>query len=138
MSNKPYIRTKQHGINISLAKRGKRTSISTEFKSGHGRLRSLESYQNMPTGKDSWNFKTGVALYGTGYLYKLSPNHPNRDQNGRVAVHRLKMEKRIKRYLRPKELVHHIDGDKTNNKISNLLLFSGNKEHLQWHSTNRD
>jgi hypothetical protein len=40
------------------------------------------------------------------------------------------MEKMIGRYLRPDEVVHHMDGDKTNDIPSNLLLTT-NSEHIK-------
>lgn len=40
------------------------------------------------------------------------------------------MEKEIGRYLSPGEVVHHIDGDRSNNSLSNLELFETNGKHL--------
>ena len=34
------------------------------------------------------------------------------------------MEKKLGRYLKPNEIVHHIDGNKQNNKLSNLKLMT--------------
>ena len=39
-----------------------------------------------------------------------------------VPEHRLLIEEKIGRYLKPNETVHHKDGDKQNNRLSNLLL----------------
>ena len=66
-----------------------------------------------------------------GYRYVYSPNHPNKTKQGYVAEHRLVMEKSLGRYLRKKEVVHHIDGNPLNNNIKNLVLFSRNSEHLK-------
>jgi hypothetical protein len=41
------------------------------------------------------------------------------------------MEERLGRYLRPEEVVHHIDNNPANNDISNLQLFANNTEHLK-------
>jgi hypothetical protein len=43
------------------------------------------------------------------------------------------MEEHIGRYLKPGEVVHHIDGDKTNNDISNLMLLT-NSDHMKLHA----
>jgi hypothetical protein len=40
------------------------------------------------------------------------------------------MEEAIGRYLLPQEVVHHKDGNKQNNELSNLVLFANNGEHL--------
>lgn len=47
--------------------------------------------------------------------------------------HRRVMERFIGRKLLTTERVHHIDGDKTNNNISNLCLLSSESEHSRLH-----
>ena len=46
--------------------------------------------------------------------------------------HRLIMEQHIGRSLEKNEVVHHVDGDKSNNHISNLRLMT-DKEHRSIH-----
>ena len=48
--------------------------------------------------------------------------------------HRVIMEKALKRKLSPKEVVHHINKDTTDNRIENLQLFSSNGDHLSHHN----
>jgi hypothetical protein len=43
------------------------------------------------------------------------------------------MEKILKRRLRRGEIVHHIDGDRTNNSIENLYLCRDRKQHNEVH-----
>jgi len=57
-----------------------------------------------------------------GYIYIKSPNHPNKEIGGYVREHRLVIEESIGRYLTTKEVVHHINGIKTDNRLSNLQL----------------
>jgi hypothetical protein len=47
----------------------------------------------------------------------------------RKLKHRKVVEDFIGRYLNPEESIHHIDGNKKNNSIENLMLFKNKKEH---------
>lgn len=72
-----------------------------------------------------------------GYVYIYSPDHPHAvfrgHTKGYVAEHRLAVEKKLGRYLKPEERVHHIDGDPANNAPENLHLFVNDTVHLRWH-----
>lgn len=48
-------------------------------------------------------------------------------------THRVVAEMKIGRALRPGEVVHHIDGNKRNNSIENLMVFPSQAEHAKWH-----
>ena len=48
--------------------------------------------------------------------------------------HREVVSKFIGRFLYDEEVVHHIDEDKTNNKIENLMLFPNQAEHKSFHN----
>lgn len=50
-----------------------------------------------------------------------------------IQEHRLNAEKKLKRKLTKSEKVHHIDLNKENNKISNLMLFPNQEEHQKFH-----
>jgi len=53
-------------------------------------------------------------------------------------THRIAAEKKIGRPLKPGEVVHHIDGDRRNNRPSNLKIFSSQAEHVRWHMKERE
>lgn len=65
------------------------------------------------------------------YWYILDKTHPFGGKQHYVAEHRLVMEKKIGRYLRPEEAVHHIDRDPENNHPDNLQLFATHGEHTR-------
>jgi hypothetical protein len=95
---------------------------------------------NIPRRKP--NYKGGIK-YSNGYRLLRRPNHP-RASNGYVPEHILIMEKRLGRYLEyygfnnsKNEVIHHIDGNKLNQKISNLLLTKAG-EHIGFHSKIRN
>ncbi len=52
--------------------------------------------------------------------------------HNRKAEHRLVMERHLGRELSPNEIVHHIDGNKLNNDISNLVITTRSK-HIEEH-----
>lgn len=48
-------------------------------------------------------------------------------------AHRVVVERYLGRKLLPDESVHHIDEDRTNNKIENLIVFETNGHHIAYH-----
>jgi len=72
-------------------------------------------------------WKGGKKL-NRGYLELLMPDHPQANCAGYVREHRLVMERHLGRSLKKNEVVHHINGIKTDNRIENLQLLDV-KEH---------
>lgn len=50
-----------------------------------------------------------------------------------IAEHRLVVEDKIGRLLNSDEVVHHLDENKKNNSINNLMLFPNQKAHQRFH-----
>ena len=76
-------------------------------------------------------YKGRIKRKGYWCIYK--PEHPLAQKQGYISEHRLIMEKHIGRYLKPEEVVHHINGIKDDNRIENLMLFANQKEHIKYH-----
>ena len=67
-------------------------------------------------------------------MYAKVPNHPHATKNGYVLKHRVVVENYLGRVLEDWEVVHHKDGNKLNNDISNLEVLS-KQEHARIHSS---
>lgn len=123
-----------------------------KFNDGRGFFCSRKCANKNRRGEAPWNkglkgfmageknpsWKGGRIDNGHGYTYVLNKSHPNATKMGYVMEHRLAMEKQIGRYLKPDEVVHHIDGNIANNNISNLKLFSNQSDHIKHHHTSKD
>lgn len=54
------------------------------------------------------------------------------NKNGIILEHRLVMAEHLGRYLTKDEIVHHLDGDMTNNDVSNLVI-TVREKHNSYH-----
>lgn len=66
------------------------------------------------------------------YNYGIVRGHPHATNNHYVLEHRIVMENYLNRVLTKDEVVHHINEDKKDNRIENLVVMD-KKEHVKHH-----
>lgn len=89
----------------------------------------LNNHHPHPT-KEKHYFWKGGRKNHEGYILILLRDHPFASVDGYVYEHRLMMERHLGRNLRHDEDVHHLNGNKSDNRIGNLLLVPHDKHVL--------
>lgn len=82
-----------------------------------------------------WN--GGKMIDKNGYILIKCKEHPFANNSGYVREHRLVMEKYLGRYLNAGEIVHHMNHNRQDNRIDNLLLLDSPAEHMKQDRTGR-
>jgi hypothetical protein len=87
-------------------------------------------------GSDHPNWRGGRRINASGYVRvwvdpssPFSVMVPDSEKSSHVLEHRLVMAEALERPLRDDEEVHHLNGDKTDNRIENLQLLVGKHGH---------
>lgn len=75
----------------------------------------------LPWSRTLWRTK-GRRETTSGYIILHKPNYPSSSQAGYMSEHRYFMEKHLGRRLKKDEWVHHKNGIKTDNRLSNLQI----------------
>lgn len=68
-----------------------------------------------------------------GYVSYYIPDHHLSNKSGIVYEHMLAAEKMLGRELNEGEVVHHKDGNRSNNSFDNLIVFKSASDHAAFH-----
>ena len=103
-------------------------SLSCQYKQRSKRMTGK-------TGNKCWNWKGGkIVAHGRAYVF--DPSHPNAILNKNyVQRARWLISKKLGRPLLTNEHVHHINGNKLDDRLSNLVLLT-NSIHMKLHTSN--
>jgi len=96
-------------------------------------ITKLSIAQTGKKGKLCSAWKGGKYKTTEGYILILKPTHPFHNKRGYVRRSRLVIEKQIGRYLKPKEVVHHKNEIKDDDRIENLMVFKNGSYHFWFH-----
>ncbi len=74
----------------------------------------------------------GGRKIARGYVFIRKPDHPLANATGYVQEHRLVLEQFLGRCLKKSETSHHINKNRLDNRLSNLILFRSHSIHLKF------
>ena len=104
------------------------------FCSHSCRAKKLSNFQKGNLlGKNNPAWKGGRTINNFGYVLIHKSNHPSRSSDDYVLEHHIIMEQKLGRYLKDDEIVHHINGNKSDNRIENLILTTPKEHHKKYH-----
>lgn len=118
---------------------GEKTNLAPKTERGRGYVKGqplkyiIGHHGKGKRGPLAYHWEGGLKLHNHLYTEVFSPNHPYRNKKGYVAKHRLIVEKIIGRFLKPTEVVHHVNENTFDNWPCNLVACENNGYHTLLH-----
>ena len=117
---------------VTIWNRLKKYGIGTRTRSEAKRGKRHPCWGKRGPEHNTW--KGGRLVRPDGYILIWQPDHPYAryvtKTSGYVLEHRLVVEKALGRYLKPNELVHHINGIRDDNRLENLELIDHHRRRI--------
>ena len=123
---------------MSIARKGKKRSKEIRKKMSEAvkrRYRKKGTQHLIGQGNPNW--RGGRRITPAGYIEIYCPNHPHVDKRGVVPEHHLTWEAYWNQFVPKNYIIHHCDGNKQNNEISNLALIK-RSHHSSLHLRKRN
>lgn len=121
---------------------GNKTNIITEQNKNRGLIKGnyreyvvghhRKGKKGLWVGDNNPRWNGGKTITTDGYNCVVAKDHPY-SQNGFIKEHRLIVEKLIGKILPKNAVVHHVNGNKTDNLNTNLVVCENNSYHLLLH-----
>lgn len=108
-------------------------AIGTNWKTVRRHLRehNIQYARFRQAGQNNPAWKGGRMIDKRGYVLIWMPDHPEANRHGQVREHRLVMEGVLGRRLNRKEVVHHKNCMRNDNRPENLEIYGSNADHLR-------
>jgi hypothetical protein len=94
----------------------------------------FSTWSKVRSGEKAHNWKGGRQITTKGYIMVKKDGYPGTNNRGYIMEHRYVMEKHLGRSLKKNEVVHHINGDKKDNRIENLKLMTHARHTIMHHT----